>query len=327
VATNTAVGASALAANTTGANNTSVGQESLLQNTGGSSNTATGRRALYSNTTGINNTATGREALNTNTTGESNTAVGRDAIFANTTGSNNTAVGLSALQANTTASNNTAVGFQALAANTTGFSNSVLGRLAGFTVSTGDSNVILGAEAGYGAVFLTTGAKNILIGYGVSSGSASSVNEIVIGGNGTIVGKGSNTGFIAPGATTTNGGGGVFQGNNSSSWSTTSDERIKKEFKPVTDGLEIINALEPFEFDYIVSGKHDVGFKAQQYATVLPEQVNKHLASPEEKAIVGEDEIYGIQRNLDPYLVSAIKALTSRLEAAEAEIAALKGQP
>jgi hypothetical protein len=160
VSTNTAVGASALAANTTGANNTSVGQESLLQNTGGSSNTATGRRALYSNTTGINNTATGREALNTNTTGESNTAVGRDAIFANTTGSNNTAVGLSALQSNTTASFNTAVGYQAGFSNTTGAGVTYVGDKAGYS-TTGGSNTFVGDLSGYS---VTTGAKNTIIG-------------------------------------------------------------------------------------------------------------------------------------------------------------------
>ena len=100
---------------------------------------------------------------------------------------------------------------------------------------------------------------------------------------------------------------------------------ISKPFVPVTNGLEIINALEPTEFDYIVTGKHEVGFKAQQYMTVLPAQVNKHAASPEEKAIVGEDEIYGINRNLDPYFVSAIKTITAQVEQLKAELATLKG--
>ena len=83
--------------------------------------------------------------------------------------------------------------------------------------------------------------------------------------------------------------------------------------------------MEPTEFDYIVTGKHDVGFLAQQYMKVLPNQVHKQAASPEEKAVVGEDEIYGIQRNLDPYFVSAIKALTEQIDQLKAELAALKG--
>jgi hypothetical protein len=160
VSTNTAVGASALAANTTGANNTSVGQEALLVNTGGASNTATGRRALYSNTTGFNNTATGREALHNNTAGEANTATGRDALFANTTGSFNTALGQQALAANTTASFNTAVGYQAGYSNTTGAGVTYVGDKAGYS-TTGGSNTFVGDLAGFS---VTTGSKNTILG-------------------------------------------------------------------------------------------------------------------------------------------------------------------
>ena len=143
---------------------------------------------------------------------------------------------------------------------------------------------------------------------------------MVISAAESITGKGANTGFITVG-----GSGSIYQGNNSSSWAVVSDERIKQNFVPVTNGLEVINALEPTEFDYIVTGQHDVGFKAQQYMTVLPAQVKKNVASPEEKVIVGEDEIYGIQRNLDPYFVSAIKTLTAQVEQLKAELATLKG--
>jgi hypothetical protein len=131
VATNTAVGASALAANTTGGRNTALGNESL-----------------FSNTTGNNNLAVG----------------GRDngawtPLYSNTTGSSNTAVGNGSLAKNTTASNNTAVGYQAGYTNTVGTSNVFIGQTAGYS-QTGSGNVIIGQGAGY----LSTGSRNTFVG-------------------------------------------------------------------------------------------------------------------------------------------------------------------
>ena len=59
IATNTAVGATALNANTTGANNTALGNVSLQANTTGIQNTAIGSGTMFFNTTGINNVAIG----------------------------------------------------------------------------------------------------------------------------------------------------------------------------------------------------------------------------------------------------------------------------
>jgi hypothetical protein len=201
-----------------------------------------------------------------------------------------------------------------------------MGDSTGSGITTGYGNTLLGSYAGQfggGADAISTGSYNICIGFGAITNTGTDSGSIVISGAPVgslpIKGKGSNTGFINPN------GGGVYQGNNSSSWSTTSDERIKQNFVPVTNGLEVINALDPFEFDYIVNGKHDVGFKAQQYMTVLPDQVSKHGATAPEAELAGEDEIYGIQRNLDPYFVSAIKSLTAQVEQLKAELATLKG--
>ena len=79
----------------------------------GSHNTAVGYTALYANTTGSYNTAVGRTALPSNTTGNYNTGVGYIALYDNTTGSYNTAVGYSAFYSNTTGDYNTAVGWGA----------------------------------------------------------------------------------------------------------------------------------------------------------------------------------------------------------------------
>ena len=88
VSNNTAVGASALAANTTGAYNVAVGQI-----------------ALNSNTVGINNTAVGQASLQLNTTGTGNTGIGAAALQLNVSGVSNTAVGVSTLQKNTASGN------------------------------------------------------------------------------------------------------------------------------------------------------------------------------------------------------------------------------
>ena len=97
VASNTAIGTSALYTNTTGANNTAIGAYSLYINTTGTENTAMGVQALFSNTTGASNTAIGNYALYTNSTGVANTAVGVAALNKNETGSLNTAMGVQAL--------------------------------------------------------------------------------------------------------------------------------------------------------------------------------------------------------------------------------------
>jgi hypothetical protein len=220
VATNTAVGTSALAANQAGGtNNTAIGNAALDANTTGDANTAVGDEALGANTTASNNTAVGYKAGTTfngsgdtyhtfvgasagrsTTTGDYNTALGGLALYSNTTASNNTAVGVQALQANTTASNNTAVGYQAGYANTTGTENVFLGDSAGYSNTTGTRAICIGKNAGYAgspnrSVFIgwqagynTTGLSNTFIGtnyaYGTGAGAAvtSGAKNTIIGG-------------------------------------------------------------------------------------------------------------------------------------------------
>jgi hypothetical protein len=182
VSSNTAVGASALASNTTGANNTSIGYQSGFVNTAGDV-AFLGYRAGYANTTGDQNTAIGMSAGRDTTTGGANTSLGRTAFALNTIGSNNTAIGVSALQSNTTASNNTAVGYQAgysaagacpdntfagyqagynvIASGGIGGYNTFIGVTAGYSVTTGEENQFFGRVAGYQ---ITTGSRNTIIG-------------------------------------------------------------------------------------------------------------------------------------------------------------------
>ena len=170
VSTNTAVGASALAANTSGSENIAIGTEALRFNTTGARNTALAWRALYNNTTGVSNTAVSV------------------ALPSNTTGSYNTAVGDQALQLNTTASNNTAVGYQAGYTNQTGRNNLFLGYQAGFTSNhnTDNGNTCIGNYAGY---YLTTGTANTFVGSTKPSGGIGSGINMTTGSSNTILGN------------------------------------------------------------------------------------------------------------------------------------------
>jgi len=140
-------------------------------------NVAVGNTALDSNTTGTNNTATGYDALTANTDGIQNTAVGASALDANTGGDYNTAVGYSALTTATTANYNTAVGYRALNAALTGAGNTGLGSDA-LLLATGANNTAIGYLAGNA---LTTGSNNTVIGHDADVSSATVSNEVTLG--------------------------------------------------------------------------------------------------------------------------------------------------
>ncbi|NDG20200.1 MAG: tail fiber domain-containing protein, partial [Betaproteobacteria bacterium] len=144
------MGASALAANTSGAQNTTVGNQA-----GATTN------AAYL-------VAVGYQAARYNT-GDGNTAIGTNALLVsggvNGTGTNNVAVGKDALYTNTTASNNTAVGYQAGYTNQTGSNNAFFGAYAGYAVTTGQYNTFIGrGDSRSAGDSMTTGSKNTILG-------------------------------------------------------------------------------------------------------------------------------------------------------------------
>jgi trimeric autotransporter adhesin len=76
----------------------------------GDNNTASGAFALFANTTGNLNTASGNSALLFNTTGTNNTAIGLLALSSNTMGGDNTAIGFRADVSADNLNNATAIG-------------------------------------------------------------------------------------------------------------------------------------------------------------------------------------------------------------------------
>jgi len=181
VSTNTAVGASALAANTTGAYNSAFGIQALTTNTTGERNTAIGRQAMYLNTTGGYNVAVGMNVLEQNTTASNNTAIGYAALQNTTTGSNNVAVGYSAGVNLTTSTPNVAVGAQALFTASTNGNNVAVGYSAGYSLTTGSGNndcTFIGNRAGYGT---TSGYYNVAIGTDSLYTNSTGIQNVAVG--------------------------------------------------------------------------------------------------------------------------------------------------
>jgi hypothetical protein len=242
IATNIAVGDTALDSNTTGSNNVAVGYNALTSNTDGFQNTAVGSQALDANTSGDYNVAVGYDslsaattanyntgagyrALNAATTGAGNTALGSDALLLVSTGADNVAVGYAALDAYT-GSDAVAVGRSALGANTSGTGNTAVGKDAALLVVTGAYNVAIGWTAldaattsnntavGASALgALTSGANNTAVGMQAGDSLTTGSNNTVIGydadvsavgvSNEITMGNASVTSFRIPGLTLT----------------------------------------------------------------------------------------------------------------------------
>ena len=312
VSTNTAVGASALNANTTGGRNTAVGRNALLTSTTPSDNSAFGDSALGSNTTGAQNSAVGRTSLLGNTTGSSNAGFGYESLYTNSSGNYNTAIGNSSLYSNTTASNNTAVGYQALY-NSTGADNTSLGYQAGDVITTGTGNVIIGKGADPS---VNSATDQIVIGNGVTG----QANTNVTIGNGT--GKIYN-------AYTVN-----------ATWTQTSDGTMKNVIGPDSLGLSFINRLNPILFTwkaqndlppdhpyYAEENKRDTtrvihGFVAQEVKAALDAEGCSTFNGWDQ----GDDGIQAISREMfiSP-LVKAVQELSAQVDQLKAELATLKG--
>ena len=151
---------------------------------------------------------------------------------------------------------------------------------------------------------------------------AGAASEVVIGAFG--VGKGTNTGFLAPTS-------GVYKGNNSSSWSTTSDRRIKKNIVDNDTGLDAINQIQVRNFEYRTEDEI-VDFDNPRAAVVHNEGIQLGVIAQEIEEIlpdVVKTESTGVKTvnpdNLTWYLVNAVKELSAKCDSLQKEINILKG--
>jgi hypothetical protein len=343
VSTNTALGASALAANTGGAYNSAVGYQSSQSIQGGGGNVSFGGLALRLNVSGDSNAAFGVNALENNT-GSNNTGIGRQALQSNTTASSNTAVGYQAGYTNQTGASNTSIGYQAGYLNT-GTRTTIIGNGAGYN-STGNDNTFVGQNSGNS---ITSGAANTIIGrYNGNQGGLdirTASNYIVLSdgdgnprgifdssGNflvGTVNTTKTNTGFRVEGgvANTSRASTGSFfefydtgsgsrigyisnSGGVATLYNTTSDQRLKTNIVDAPSGN--IDNIKVRSFDWIVNDSHQpYGMVAQELIEVAPYAVNK----PE-----NSDEMMAVDYSkLVPMMIKEIQDLKARLTALESK--------
>jgi hypothetical protein len=98
----------------------------------------------------------------------------------------------------------------------------------------------------------------------------------------------------------------------------TSDERIKTHIKPATVGLAAVLEIEPIRFRRKDREQEEIGFSAQQLASVLPEAVIAvgTTAKDGPGSLASDDPILGITTDtIIAALVNAVKALNARIDA------------
>ncbi|CAB5194575.1 Intramolecular chaperone auto-processing domain containing protein [uncultured Caudovirales phage] len=109
----------------------------------------------------------------------------------------------------------------------------------------------------------------------------------------------------------------------STSYVTSSDYRLKNSVAPMTTGLATVAALKPVTYKWNADDSDGEGFIAHELQSVIP-----HAVTGEKDAINEDGSIkpQGVDYSkIVVYLVAAIQELKADLDAAKAEIAALKG--
>jgi len=236
---NVAIGDSAGSAITTGGSNVFIGNDAGLLNTSAGGVIFIGTRAGDGHDTETNNLGIGKDSLGGAIAGgEYNVAIGNLSLDALTSADKNTAIGYEAASAVTTGSNNTVVGQSAAFHLTTGIGNTIVGRLAAENLDSGSNNTLIGRDAG--ASYVGSGSNCTIVGFG-SRPHSSADNE----DNTTVLGSGITSGQ----------GNEVHIGNTSVtaikgqvSFSTYSDERIKRDIVDGDLGLDFVNKLKPRKF-------------------------------------------------------------------------------
>ena len=207
---------------------------------------------------------------------------------------------------------NTAVGYGALDAVTSGNLNTCIGYNAGTDIAGGINNTLIGKGAGGDNASLE---KCTLLGATLEASATNGDSQTIIGFNG--VGKGDSTMFAA-GASS-----GSYQQNNSASWSTTSDQRIKKNITNNNVGLNIIDRVQVRNFEYRTEAEitdfdnpkavmvdrsgTQLGVIAQELEAICPACIN--TLSTGAKA-VDTDELFW-------HMLNAIKELSAKVTALE----------
>jgi hypothetical protein len=121
----------------------------------------------------------------------------------------------------------------------------------------------------------------------------------------------------------------AFKRNNEASWNVISDVRLKTDINPLNDGLKTLCSLNPVYYKWkkpeSKNNRINPGFIAQEYAEILPDQVNKVKLYGKEKDLLQDDDTcLTISYDLNAYLVAAIKELYEIVQQLKDEIVILK---
>lgn len=226
------------------------------------------------------------------------------------------------------------------------------------TFSTGAFTVNSAASFGGANVFENTGSftvKSTAITYGLYTGGTTTSNSMFFASNSinfydadtgnqynsiyynatstALVDQQYNWNYKTPGSSSAtnaqifSGDGGAYK-TGGGSWGSISDGRLKENAAPLTGALDKITSLNPVSFSWKFENKEPtVGFIAQEVQQVIPNAVSSHKPTDQEKPFISDRTLkVGWQNDMTAYLVGAIKELKAELDAAKAEIAALKAK-
>lgn len=319
---NTAVGHNSQSNTYDGYQNSSLGSQSLSSNTSGKANTALGTLAMASNTGGNDNVAVGVQALQLSN-GYSNTSVGAFSSSSNTVGIGNTSIGAySGYEA--TGQNSVLVGSSA---GLRGFytSSTVVGADAfnGSTVGSIHSSIIIGSSNNNSSTNISSIQSSVLIHTGMFtpySATAVSLNNcIAIGGTPSSV---TASGEVTLGRSVTN-----SYRMYAAGWSNVSDARDKKNIRPLTDGMDLINKLTPVKFEWNCrdggrTGDEDSGFIAQDLQEALGTS-NEYLKVVNDS---NPDQLMITKDGLYPVIINALQELYAENKRLRADLDSLLGR-
>ena len=252
-------------------------------------------------------------------------------------GTHNVAIGVDALGAGTDGDYNVCIGnFVYAAATDSGAFNTAVGYAATYeNNAAGDNNAMYGAYAGRK---LTGGSGNTCIG-------AFALQNLTGGDDNTVLGKDAGT-TGNPGGNVTTHSDHLIVGNDHTlsayvkvSWTVTSDERDKTDFKDLDVGLNFIKALEPVTFYWDERAKYvdttdpdcdlnkvthdgthkgdriDIGFKAQAVEK-LEEAAGYKIADKTNltTTLTADGKQYGLKyERFVPILVKAVQELSDQV--------------
>ena len=103
-----------------------------------------------------------------------------------------------------------------------------------------------------------------------------------------------------------------------------SDYRLKENAVDITDGIDRLNQLKPYRFNFTRDPSTTVdGFFAHEVSPVVPESINGDKDAVDEE---GRPDYQGIdQSKLVPLLTAALQEAVAKIEALEARVATLEG--